>query len=82
MIKIIQVEMCDHSCCPHYTLLACQREHNYNVAYCVYSHPFRIIEIGEGLFPEWCPLEGEEEPPLSKGEVDAIVRKIIDGILE
>ena len=81
MTKIIQVEMCDHSCCPHYTLLACQRERNYNVAYCVYSHPFRVIEPGEDLFPEWCPLEGEEKPPLNEDEVHEIVRKVMKGIL-
>jgi len=57
MTKMIQVEMCDHSMCPHYTLLACQREYSYKVAYCGYKHPFKVIENEEGLFPTWCPLE-------------------------
>ena len=82
MTKIIQIEMCDYSMCPYYTLLACKREHNFNVAYCVYSHPFRVVEIEDGLFPTWCPLEGEDEPPISQEECDELVRKIIDGILE
>ena len=59
MSKQITIIGCVHSICPHYELLACKNEHGFKVPYCVYKHPFVVLE-GQSEIPNWCPLPNPE----------------------